>query len=629
MDIKFEDILKKYWGYDSFRPLQKEIITSVYQSKDCLALMPTGGGKSICFQVPAMAKEGLCLVITPLIALMLDQVERLKSLKIPAEAIYSGMNEREIQLIYNKACANQLKFLYISPERLKTPLFLHQLEGMNVNLIAVDEAHCISEWGTDFRPAYYEINTLREYLPHIPILALTASANQTVIEDIKKQLDLKDVQFFKQSFFRENIRYIIRYIENKKDYLLQIVNKIQGSGIIYVRNRKLTQDLAYFLTSNQVSADFYHAGLPQEIRNLKQQKWQNNTTKIMVATNAFGMGIDKNDVRFVIHYTLPDSLEAYYQEAGRAGRDGKMSFAGVLYNNIDIQYLEQQIETSFPPLSTIQKIYAALGSFFQLPIGAGKDVSFAFDFPKFLNQYQLNFSEVYSSLKILEKEGWIKFEEQRETASKIHIIISNRQLYQFYINNPDFEGFIRLLLGTYQGLFSEFVKINEYKIARKANIQVDVVKKYLRLLRNNHIIEYEERSQSARITFLEERMDAPYLHISNENLRLRKENKARKINSVFQFISPNTDCRSKALLSYFDEDTPDVCGICDACSERQNHSNRVKDLQKEILRLLKEQSYSAKDLVSKLKTNHNLLFKAIQPLLDEEQIHIKDNMLYI
>lgn len=622
---RFEEILKKYWGYETFRPLQLDIIESIFDNKDTLGLLPTGGGKSITFQVPTMAKDGLCLVITPLIALMMDQVNNLRQKGISAEAIYSGMTQREIELVFNKAAANQIKFLYLSPERLKTELFIHQIKGINVNLIAVDEAHCISQWGYDFRPAYLEISEIRNLLPDTPILALTASATPKVVKDIQEKLKFEKENVFSKSFFRDNLIYISRKIEDKFHYLLQIINKIPGSGIVYVRNRKQTYEIAKFLYDNGIFADYYHAGISQDDKKRKQNDWQNNHLRVIVSTNAFGMGIDKPDVRFVIHMDLPDSLEAYYQEAGRGGRDGAIAYAGVIYNEEDIIKLRESVELSFPPISEVKRVYGALGNFFQIPIGAGKDEEFEFDLTKFASNYQFSFITAYSALKLIEKEGWIKIIDAFETPSRIFFLVDNNDLYRFYISNPDFETFIRLILRNYQGLFSSFVNINEFHLAKKANISVDLVRKYLKILQDQNILTYYPRKNSGFIQFLHERMDEKYIHISKENYSQRKEEMQHRVEAMVNFVQSKETCRSAIILNYFGEEKVSNCGICDICVENKDLSERIEQLQISILELLKQKNYSIETLAMELKSNKKMILKATHLLIDEKILKLNKN----
>lgn len=625
---RFTKILKEYWNFDTFRPLQLDIIESVYNNQDTLALLPTGGGKSLTFQVPALAKEGLCLVVTPLIALMLDQVQHLKQKKIPAEAIYSGMTQREIELVFNRASANQIKFLYLSPERLKTELFQHKIRGIHVNLIAVDEAHCISQWGYDFRPAYLEIAEIRQLIPDAPILALTASATSKVVLDIQKQLDLKKPKIVRKSFFRDNLIYISRKIEDKYHYLVQILNKVQGTGIVYVRNRKQTYEIAQFLYKNGISADYYHAGLSHDERKRKQELWQNNQLRVIVSTNAFGMGIDKADVRTVIHMDLPDSLESYYQEAGRGGRDGATAYAGIIYNKADLLKLTESLELSFPPIDEIKRIYAALGNFFQLPIGVGLDEEFEFDLSKFASTYQLPFISTYNALKLIEREGWIQLSEPIDSPSKIHFIVDNNDLYRFYIRNPDFETFIRILLRNYQGIFTSYVNINEFHLAKKASISVETVKKYFRILQENHILLYLPRKSGAYLRFLQERMDEKYIHISKSVYSQRKTEMKAKIKSMIHFVTSTDECRSALILKYFGETYTPNCGICDVCVENQLDENRIKELETLITNQLKEGNSSADSLCQTLMTNKSLLLKACHKLQDEKIIHLNEDQLF-
>ncbi len=617
---RFKEILKKYWGYDNFRPLQEEIIQSVFDKQDTLGLLPTGGGKSITFQVPTLAKEGICIVITPLIALMLDQVNHLKKRNIPAEAIYSGMTQREIELVFDKAAANQIKFLYLSPERLKTDLFQQKITGISVNLIAVDEAHCISQWGYDFRPAYLEIAQIRSLLPDTPILALTASATPEVVKDIQHQLQFKAENVFSKSFFRDNLVYISRFVEDKLHYLKQILNKIQGSGIVYVRNRKQTYEIAKFLYEQGIYADYYHAGLSQEERKRKQELWQSNRLRVIVSTNAFGMGIDKPDVRFVIHMDLPDSLEAYYQEAGRGGRDGHRAYAGVIYNKEDLIKLRESVDLSFPPIDEIKRTYAALSNYFQIPVGAGLNEEFSIDFSQFISNYNLKIGTAYNAIKLLEREGWIQLVEPIDSPSRIHFLVGNNDLYRFYISNPDFETFIRLLLRTYQGLFSSFVNINEHHLARKANISVETVKKYFTLLQQNHLLSYIPRKRSSYIVYTQERIDEKYLHISKNIYSNRKQQAIDKIEAIIRFVSSKEQCRSAIILQYFGETKIEDCGMCDYCVEKKSNSKREQEIQTKVKHLLKNQTLNTEALCKMINTNPTILLRALKPLIDENII---------
>lgn len=571
-DLTIQQILLKYWGYASFRPLQEDIIQSVLSGKDTLALLPTGGGKSICFQVPALARDGFCLVVSPLIALMKDQVENLKKKGIRAEAIHSGMFQGEIDIALNNARYGQIKLLYISPERLQTSRFREALRHYQVNLIAVDEAHCISQWGYDFRPPYRTIAEIRELFPGIPILALTATATQQVVDDIQLQLKFPSPNLIRQSFERKNLAYMVFYEENKQARLLKIIRTTKGSGIIYVRSRKKTVEVADFLTKSGIPAGFYHAGMTPVQRNKSQESWISNKVRVMVATNAFGMGIDKPDVRFVVHLDIPDNLEAYFQEAGRAGRDGKQAYAVILHDNTDMEEAIQHVTTSFPDLKTIRNIYQGLGNFLQIPLGAGKDVSLDFDLPDFCRQFKLNPVQTYHALKLLEKEGYLLLGESFENPSRIHIKASKEDLYRFQVENQRWDMFIKTILRSYSGVFAEYVKVSESELARRMSSTTAEVIENLTSLHNQELLEYIPKTDKPRITLLTERLDKNHLSLSREHYRDRKADAMRRLQSVVDYLTATGQCRSALLLHYFDERSSLRCGICDQCILR----NKVK-----------------------------------------------------
>jgi len=616
----FVETLNKYWKYPAFRPLQEDIIRSVYEGNDTLALLPTGGGKSITFQVPAMAKEGVCLVVTPLIALMLDQVQHLKAQGIAAEAIYSGLTQREISNVFDKAAAAQLKFLYLSPERLKTELFKQKIKGIDINFIAVDESHCISQWGYDFRPSYLEIANVRDLLPDTPIIALTASATKEVVKDIQEKLNFKKPNIFRQSFFRDNLVYIVRKIADKNHYLLSTIQKIAGSGIVYVRNRRKTYEIAKFLYDNGISADYYHAGLQQEQKERKQRDWQNGRLRVIVSTNAFGMGIDKSDVRFVIHLDLPDSLEAYYQEAGRGGRDGAKAYAGIFYDEEDVLSLKKSIDEAFPPIQEIKMVYKALGNFFQIPYGAGMEEDFPFDFSAFVTQYNFSPILVINTLKLLEREGWLFLSDNVEIPSKIHFLISNEELYRFYIANPDFEGFVRVLLRSYQGLFSSYVAINEHKLAKAANVSIELLDKYFRIMKENAILDYIPKKSKAHIRFLQERIDEKYLHISASVYSEQKKKMQDRIDAMLHFVESKDLCRNQILLQYFGEENNTDCNICDICVEKKDQSEKIEIVKRKILQHLQNKNVEIQELEDLIPYNRKTIILSVRELLDEKKI---------
>ncbi len=567
--MNFKDILNKYWGYQNFRELQEDIIRSVYLGKDTLGLLPTGGGKSITFQVPALAKPGICLVISPLIALMKDQVENLNKRGIKASLIISGMSHFEIlKTLDNALYDKEMKFLYVSPERLETSLFKERLASLKINLIAVDEAHCISQWGYDFRPSYLNIAEIREFLPGVPILALTATATPEVIDDIQDKLKFKQKNVFKKSFERKNLTYFVKQTDTKINDLLSYCKEFKGTGIVYVRNRRKTVEFAQLLKKNGLSADFYHAGLSIEERSKKQDAWKNDKIRIIVATNAFGMGIDKPDVRFVIHMDLPDSLEAYFQEAGRAGRDEKEAIAILIVDASDRLQLIQQLDVSFPPLETIKKVYHALGNYAQIPIGSGKGKDFIFNLVEFSTTYNFNILTAYYALKLLDYEEYISLSEDIDNPSKISFKINREELYNYQILHQEDDPFIKFLLRNYAGLFTEYVKIDESYIAKKINIPEEKVKEWLNKLHKYNLIDYVERKKGTVITFLTNRYDYKDISLSKEVYDFRKKRMQYRIEQVINYAYSNHKCRNQLLLMYFGEKDPYRCGKCDVCKKR-------------------------------------------------------------
>jgi ATP-dependent DNA helicase RecQ len=626
----YKQILTKYWGFTSFRPLQEEIIRSIAEGKDTLGLMPTGGGKSITFQVPALLNEGICLVITPLIALMKDQVNRLNSLEIKSLAIHSGMSAEEIDIAIENCIYGDYKFLYISPERISTRIFKTRLPRLNLNLVAVDEAHCISQWGYDFRPSYLRIASIRELISDkVPFLALTASATPLVIDDIIKNLEFRGKNVLRTSFERKNISYLVRQVEDKGTYLIKTLHKIKGSGIVYVRSRKRCKEIAELLVASGISADFYHAGLPVELRDRKQTSWSTGETRVIVATNAFGMGIDKAEVRFVIHWEMPDSIEEYFQESGRAGRDNKPAFAVLLYSSSDKSRLEDSLRRKFPPVEKIKDIYEALCNFLQVPQGAGKDNVFDFSMSDFVSKYRLPVIETYNSLSFLQREGYIEFTEEINNPSRVHFIVSRDDLYKFQVANESFDSFIKLLLRSYTGMFSEFVAINEDALAKKSALSRDTVYRFLVKLSSFNIIRYIPGKKTALIIFTEERLERKALLISPENYLQVKDKHVIRLNKMIDYADYNTKCRSVTLLDYFGEEA-DRCGTCDVCRERNE-----LDLSKyefdmilaEIKDNLAEKKLDAQELVSKVSHPEEKVIKVLRWLLDHNKIIMDDKHL--
>lgn len=583
------NILIRYWGYSTFRPMQEEIIQSVLDGKDTLALLPTGGGKSLCFQVPALAMEGVCLVITPLIALMKDQVENLKKKGVKAVAVYSGMHRNEIQVALDNCVYGDTRFLYLSPERLQSEQFLQTLRKLKVSILAVDEAHCISQWGYDFRPPYLQIAEIRKYIPKAPVLALTATATPSVITDIQKNLAFKTENVFRKSFERKNLTYIVIKEEDKYGRLLRILKKVPGMGIIYVRNRKKTVETALFLQKNGIKADFYHAGLDVKARSSKQDAWIREESRIMVATNAFGMGIDKPNVRLVVHIDLPDSVEAYFQEAGRGGRDEKRAYAVTLFHQADLSKLQENLEKEFPPVEKIKEIYQSLGNYFQLPVGSGKDESFDFEIYTFCRNYGFNPVITYNALRFLEREGYILMNESLETPSRIHLESNREDIYRFQVENKSLDPFIKLLLRSYSGVFTEFVQVNETELSKRAGIKEDEVVSNLQKLQKAGILSYAKRPGKPQVIYPVERLELKNLRISAENYHERKRFAMIRMEAVMEYITSDEYCRSQMLLRYFGETGAPRCGRCDICLERNKMNlnemefNQIREKVKELL----------------------------------------------
>ena len=617
-------ILTKYWGYSSFRPLQEEIIQSILEGKDTLALLPTGGGKSICYQVPALAKDGLCLVISPLIALMKDQVDNLKKRNIPAAAIYSGMHSDEIDLVISNAKFGNTKLLYISPERLGTPTMRDAISRMKINLLAVDEAHCVSQWGYDFRPPYLEIAKIRPFIPGVPVLALTATATPKVVKDIQQKLEFPTENLFQQSFERNNLIYVVINEEDKLNRLLKIVQKVKGPGIIYVRNRRGTKKIATFLTKNQIPADYYHAGLDPKTRDRKQQAWMSEEKRVIVSTNAFGMGIDKANVRFVVHLDLPDCIEAYFQEAGRGGRDLKRSYAILLNEKADILDARHNLEKAYPELDTIKRIYQALGNYFQLPIGSGVDESFEFDISSFSNQFNFQPVIVFNALRFLEKEGYVMLNEGMNNPSRIFIKANKEDLYRFQVANESLDQFLKTLLRSYPGLFTDFVIIRETELAKRLDIKSDLVVKNLKFLSKQGILDYLPQAIKPTITYLQERLDPKNLHISPENYKHRLQEATKRLEAMINYVESTNRCRSQSLIAYFGETNTKRCGKCDVCLERNKLSLNEREFDEVISRIkpiLQEKPSSLEEIVLAASPVHeDKVLLAIRWLLDNNKI---------
>lgn len=608
MQEKALHILREVFGYDSFRPVQKEVIDSVMSGQDTLALLPTGGGKSLCFQVPALTREGICIVISPLIALMKDQVDNLKSRGIKAVAIYSGMSLKEIDTTLDNCIYGDFKFLYVSPERLKTDLFIERFKQMNVNLIAVDEAHCISQWGYDFRPTYLEIAAIRAYHPKVNVLALTASATPKVCEDILEKLEMKSPKEFHQSFARKNLSYSVRLVENKVEKGAEILRRVPGTAIWYVRNRQATQVIAKSLQQMGFTAQAYHAGLSSSDRSARQEAWKKNQVRVMVSTNAFGMGIDKPDVRVVIHSDLPENLENYYQEAGRAGRDGLKAYAVLLANEQDFEQLIGRSALVYPPLDFLRKVYQALANYFQLAVGTIQSTSFDFEIAEFCQTYQLPVLETFYAVKVLEEEGFIEFNESFFAPSRFHFLVNPQALYEIQVRYAYLDPVIKMLLRTYGGnLFSEYIQIHESKLAKSLSMPEKDLVKILLQLAKFEVADYDRRKETPQLTFLTQRYDAGKLPF---NFRRIEERKQLMLDHALQMVTysrQETLCRTQFISNYFGEQTEETCGICDVCLEKKKAESPLTTEEKLKIKILetleREGELSEDELFDRIRKN--------------------------
>jgi len=626
------EILKKYWGYDTFRPLQDEVINSILDGNDTLALMPTGGGKSICFQVPAIMKDGLCLVISPLIALMKDQVANLKQKGIPALSIYSGMSYIEVVKTLKNAVYGNFKFLYVSPERLETELFLEYFTSMNVNLLAVDEAHCISQWGYDFRPPYLRIAVVRDSLPNVPVLALTASATIKVQNDICEKLAFKNkYRKFQQSFERNNLSYSVFNPSSKQNKLLEILKKVNGSGIVYCKSRKRTREIEEFLNLNGIKASHYHAGLSNEVRNLRQEEWINNKTRVMACTNAFGMGIDKPDVRTVIHYDVPDALENYYQEAGRAGRDGKKAYAVLFFNEQEIKDLKKQSSIRFPGIVTIKSVYASLANYFQLPTGAGEDLSFDFDLNDFAKKFKLDAFTTNNVLKILEQEELISYSDQFFTPSMVVFTCDKAEIDLFEKTYPKYDQVIKGLLRSYEGIFDYPSAINENHLATficstKEQLVADLVE-----IKKMGIIDYTPQKEKPQVKFLQNRVSTADLVINQKDILKRKDAFEKRLHAMMGYIKNEHSCRSKMIATYFNDFKIKRCGLCDNCLREKNipiNKEEFEKIREGIENLIASQPVNSKKLIREMPDfNQNKILKILHFLQEENIVSITQDGL--
>ena len=629
----YHEILKQYWGYDSFRGIQEEIIKSIGEGRDTLGLMPTGGGKSITFQVPALAKDGLCIVITPLIALMKDQVQNLRQRGIKAVAIYSGMTRQEILIALENCIFGNYKFLYISPERLDTDIFKQKLRAMKVNMITVDESHCISQWGYDFRPAYLKIADIRELLPGVPLLALTATATPDVVQDIQSRLKFREKNVFRMSFERKNLAYIVRKTDNKTAELLHILRRMPGSAIIYVRSRRRTKETTELLTHEGITADFYHAGLDNAVKDIRQKRWQDGECRVMVATNAFGMGIDKPDVRLVIHLDLPDSPEAYFQEAGRAGRDGEKAYAVILYSKSDKVTLHKRIPDTFPDKDYIKKVYEHLQYYYQMAMGDGLGCTKEFNLEEFCRKFKHFPVPADSALKILTQAGYIEYTDEQDNASRIIFTIRRDELYKLREMGNETEALVQTILRSYTGLFTDYAYISETALSLRTGLTRQQIYNVLMSLSKRRIIDYIPRKKTPYIIYTRERVELTHLHISPAVYEERKERYEARIRAMVDYVTSETACRSRMLLRYFGEKNENNCGQCDVClsghAAHELPTDTFEKLKKELLTILQEQVLTPAEVAEKTEADRDLLSHAIQYLLEEGEIKIKDGILSI
>lgn len=625
-------ILKQYWGYDSFRGIQEDIINSIGSGKDTLGLMPTGGGKSITFQVPALAHEGLCLVITPLIALMKDQVQNLKKRGIKAVAVYSGMTKEEILTAFENCIFGDYKFLYISPERLDTEMFRIKLKSMKVSMITVDESHCISQWGYDFRPAYLKIADIRKLLPGIPVLALTATATPEVVTDIQQRLAFQKENVFRMSFERKNLAYIVRRTENKQEELLHILNHVSGSAIVYTRNRKRTKEICQYLNQEGITATFYHAGLTNDTKDQRQKSWSTGESRVMVATNAFGMGIDKPDVRLVVHIDFPDSPEAYFQEAGRAGRDGLKSYAVLLYARSDKTILKKRLADTFPEKEYIRQVYEHINFYYQMAMGDGLGRTYAFNIDEFCHNFKHFPVQVDSALKILTRAGYLEYTDEQDNNSRLMFTLRRDELYRINEGSPDTEKLLRIILRSYTGVFSDYAYINEDLLAQRSGLTRQQVYECLISLTRQNILHYIPGKKTPYIIYTRERQETDRLHFSKEVYEDRKASYERRIKAMLEYADSDHVCRSRMLLRYFGEKNRHNCGQCDVCLQKHESGlkqGEFKEIREILINRLKESPRNPHDLINGLDFEQSKTEKVLAFLLSEEEIVQKNGSLYL
>ena len=630
---KYQEILKQYWGYDSFRDLQEEIITSIGEGKDTLGLMPTGGGKSITFQVPALAQEGICIVITPLIALMKDQVQNLRKREIKALAIYSGMTRQEILTALENCIFGNYKFLYISPERLDTEIFRTKLRSMKVSMITVDESHCISQWGYDFRPAYLKIAEIRELLPEVPVLALTATATPEVVTDIQARLKFREGNVFRMSFERKNLAYIVRKTDNKTKEILYILQRISGSAIIYVRNRRRTKEITELLMNEGITADFYHAGLDNTVKDLRQKRWQSGEVRVMVATNAFGMGIDKPDVRIVLHLDLPDSPEAYFQEAGRAGRDGEKAYAVILYSKSDKTTLHKRVVDTFPDKEYILNVYEHLQYYYQMAMGDGFQCIREFNLEEFCRKFKYFPVPVDSALKILTQAGYLEYTDEQDNSSRILFTIRRDELYKLREMGKEAEALIQSILRSYTGVFTDYAYISEESLAIRTGLTRQQIYNILVTLTKRRIVDYIPRKKTPYIIYTRERLELRFLHIPPSVYEERKARYEARIKAMEEYVTTENICRSRMLLRYFGEKNEHNCGQCDVCLSKRATNDlseeSYEEVKRQILDLLSHNPLTPAETADQIKAEKEDIGQVIRYLLDEGELKMQDGMLHI
>jgi ATP-dependent DNA helicase RecQ len=622
MEHKLLDTLQEYWHYDSFRPMQREAIESVLSGRDTLVLMPTGGGKSIIYQLPTLVSEGLCIVVTPLIALMKDQVDALRRRGIPAVAVHSGLTHRQIDIALDNCVYGDVKFLYVAPERLSSEMFRLRVDRMNISLLAVDEAHCISQWGYDFRPAYLRIKELRRLIPNTPVLALTASATPRVASDIMKQLNFAEPNVLQSSFLRPNLSYSVRQTDDKEEQLMRIVNNVKGCGIVYVRMRNTAEQVANFLIEQGESASFYHGGLPNTERAMRQDEWISGKTRIMVATNAFGMGIDKRDVRFVVHYTMSDSLESYYQEAGRAGRDGERSYAVILMASDDNRRIADIFEREFPPIPLIQSVYHELCSYLGVAIGDGREASFVFNLFDFCRRIKQPATTVHNIIKLLQLNGYMTLVEDSEHPARLMFTVTRDELYQVRLQNDKEENIMRTILRLYTGVFSEFRPIDEMENASAARCTNVEVHDFLKRMWRANVIRYIPTNHDPLIFLNEERLPMRDVYIAPETYTHRKGLMLERFNHLLDYANEEKECRSRIIERYFCDTMSTPCGICDNClaRKRREKSRQTNAYREQIVATLADEDRSIKEVVARIVGDENAIIECLRQLIDSGEI---------